>query len=63
MVVPNKLTLLVGEYYPTERTTIDKIDDRSKFVVEDIVQMGKIVYEMQNELCNQSMEMSFRAKE
>ena len=47
---PSKLTLVAGEHYPTERRNLEKVDDQNIFVVEDIIQMGKLVYEMQNDL-------------
>ena len=55
-VLSSKLTLVVNEHYPSERTSVDDIDDRRKFVVDDVAQMGKIVYEMQNEWCDQMIE-------
>jgi hypothetical protein len=52
-IFPNKLQLVVGEHYPTERTTNEIIDDRRTFVVDDVLQMGQIVYDMQNDWCDQ----------
>lgn len=49
-VFPNKLILVAGEHYPTTRIDLEEIDDETKFVVDDVIQMGKLVYEMQNDL-------------
>jgi intron-binding protein aquarius len=46
---PNKLQLVVGENYPTERKISDEIKAETLFDVDDVVHMGSIVHQMQED--------------
>lgn len=44
---PNKLQLVLGEHYPTERKVADKIPKKDLFEVEDVAHLGAMVHKMQ----------------
>jgi intron-binding protein aquarius len=47
---PNKLQLVMGESYPTERRATDSIPKDQIYEVEDVGHLGSIVYQMQENL-------------
>lgn len=51
----NKLKLVLGETYPTERKSMDAIEDKGKiFEVEDVSVLGTLVHNMQENMMGQA---------
>ncbi len=47
----NKLSLVMGETFPSERKTTDKIEDKEKmFEVQDVSVLGSLVYKLEEDL-------------
>ena len=51
---PQKLQLVVGETYPTDRMADEQIEDSNVFEVDGVDHLGSVVYQMQNDLLSQS---------
>jgi intron-binding protein aquarius len=49
---PTKLQLVIGEQFPTERLCNDAVSDDQVYEVDDVVHMGSIVHQMQENLLN-----------
>jgi hypothetical protein len=46
---PNKLELVVGEHYPTQRKVNDEFPKDKLFQVEDVTHLGAMVHSMQEQ--------------
>ncbi len=47
----NKLSLVMGETFPSERKAIDEIEDKEKvFEVQDVSVLGSLVYKLEEDL-------------
>jgi intron-binding protein aquarius len=45
-----KLELVIGEEYPTKRKVSENVPDDKKFVVDDVIVLGSIVHNMQEQM-------------
>ena len=49
---PDKLEIITGEYYPSKRKVDDKVSKDKIYQVEDVTDLGSIVFSMQEQMCN-----------
>ena len=50
---PHELELVVGETFPTERQVKDEVNKDELFRVENVDQLGAMVYQLQEQLLEQ----------
>ena len=48
---PNKLELLIGEQYPTDRALDADTSQEKTYVVNEVSELGSIVHSMQQQMC------------
>jgi len=48
---PNKLELLIGEQYPTDRALDADTSEKKTYVVNEVSELGSIVHSMQQQMC------------
>ena len=54
---PTKLQIVTGEHFPSKRTSDSKVPSEQVYEVEDVADLGAIVFSMQEQLCTPNSEL------